>query len=155
MHSDPLPLSFFPFDLPSLIAHGLLLSHASTEQITPSIFPLSEPCQVKVEKEELLAVMEWLAGVASLSTHGFLCTDASWGIPIDLNPIDIKWHPGDYTRLQACIYRQRSLSCKQETLFHSFCYREKHYTGICCTVLVTAFTVVCDGLHIAQAKAEV
>lgn len=100
-------------------------------------------------------MIEWLAGVASLSTHGFLCADASWGIPIDLNPIDIKWHPGDYTRLQACIYRQRSLTCKQETLFRSFCYHEKQHTGICCTVAVTASTVVCDGLHIAQAKAEV
>ena len=65
-------------------------------------------------------MMEWLAGVASLSTHGFLCADASWGIPIDLNPIDIKWHPGDYTRLQACIYRQRSLTLSRRRYFIPF-----------------------------------
>jgi hypothetical protein len=125
LHSDRPSVSFFPFDLLSLIAHGLLLSHASTEQITPSISPLSEVFLGKGEKEKLLAVMEWLAGVASLSTHGFLCEDASWGIPIDLNPIDIKWHPGDYTRLQACIYRQRSLTCTHETLFRSFVIMRK------------------------------
>jgi hypothetical protein len=100
-------------------------------------------------------VMEWLAGVASLSTHGFLCADASWGIPIDLNPIDIKWHPGDYTRLQECIYRQPSLTCKLETLFRSFCYHEKQHSDLCCAVLVIAFIVVYGGLYIAQAKAGV
>jgi len=39
--------------------------------------------------------------------------------------------------------------------FVPFCYHEKQHTGICCAVLVTAFTGLCDGLHIAQAKAEV
>jgi hypothetical protein len=82
--------------------------------------------------------MEWLAGVANLSTQGFLCEEASWGIPIDLNPIDIKWHPGDYTRLQACIYRQPSLTCNQDTLFHSFCYHEKQDADLRPTIPVTA-----------------
>lgn len=89
--------------------------HTQAPNKSPLVYSLyPNPFKGKGEKEELLAVMEWLAGVASLSTHGFLCADdASWGIPIDLNPIDIKWHPGDYTRLQACIYRQHSLTCKQ------------------------------------------
>jgi hypothetical protein len=43
------------------------------------------------ETEKLLAVMEWLAGVASFSEHCLHCEEASRGIPIDRNPIDIKW----------------------------------------------------------------
>lgn len=94
LHSDPLPVSFFPFDLLSLIAHGLLLSHASNEQITPSIFSLSDPSQWKGKKEKTVGS----DGVVGRRGKLFRTLLALWRLvagnpphPICPNPIDIKW----------------------------------------------------------------